>query len=72
MIINGERTSRKKLALLIATQNNAIRTNYIKVKIENPQQKSKCRLYGERNKTVNLFIRDCSKLEHKQYKTRHD
>ena len=39
--------------LLIAAQNNAIRTNYIKAKSHNTQQNSKCRLRGDRNETRN-------------------
>ena len=31
-------------SLLIATQNNAIRTNYIEAKIEKTQENNKCRL----------------------------
>ena len=31
-------------------QNNAIRTNYIRVKIDNMQQNSKCRLCGDKKK----------------------
>ena len=36
--------SREKLKLLIAAQNDAIRTNYVKAKIDNTQQNSKYRL----------------------------
>ena len=36
----------------IAVQ-NAIKNNYIKVKIDNMQQKNKCRLFGDGDGTVN-------------------
>ena len=36
------------------------------------QQNSKCRLCGDRDKTINHIISDCSKLAQKEYKTRHD
>ena len=39
-------------SLLLAAQNNAIRTNYNKVKIDKMQQNSKCRLCCERNETI--------------------
>ena len=35
------------------------------------QQHSKCRLYGDRDKTIN-HISECGKLAQKEYKTRHD
>ena len=39
--------------LLIAAQNNAIRTNHIKARIDKTQQNSKCRLCGDRDETIN-------------------
>ena len=49
-------------SLLKAAQNNAIRTNYIKARIDKMQQNSKCRLCGERDETINPIISECSKL----------
>ena len=57
-------------SLLIAAQNNAIRTNHIKARIDNTQQNSRCRLWGERDKRINHIISECSKLAQKEYKTR--
>ena len=37
----------------IAAQNNAIRTNHIKARIDKTQQNSKCRLYSDRDETIN-------------------
>ena len=59
-------------SLLIATQNNAIRTNPNKAKIDKMQQNSKCRLCSEREETINHIIRECRKLAEKEYETRHD
>ena len=59
-------------SLLIAAQNNTIRTNHIKARIDKTQQNSKCRLCGDRDETINHIIRECSKLAQKEYKTRHD
>ena len=36
------------------------------------RQDSKCRLCGDRDKTINHIINECSKLAQKKYKTRHD
>ena len=57
---------------LIAAQNNAIRTNQIKARIDKTQQNSKCRLCSDRDETINHIISECSKLALKEYKTRHD
>ena len=40
-------------SLLIAAQDNAIRTNHIKTRIDKTQQNSKCRLCGDRDETIN-------------------
>ena len=42
--------------LRTAEQNNAIRTIYNKAKSDNTQQNSKCRLFGERDETINRMI----------------
>ena len=56
---------------LTAAQDNAVRTNHIKVRINKTQQNSKCKLCGDRDKTIN-YISESSKLAQKEYKTRHD
>ena len=56
----------------MAAQNNAVRTNHIKARIDKTQQNSKCRLCGDRDETINHTISECSKLAQKEYKTRHD
>ena len=60
---------RETESLLVAAQDNAIRTNHIKATIDKTQQNSKCRLCGDRDKTINHII---SKLAQKDYKARHD
>ena len=52
-------------SLQIAAQNNALRTNHIKARIDKTQQNSKCRLCGDRDKTINHIISECSKLAQK-------
>ena len=57
---------------LIAAQDNAVRTNHIKARIDKTQQNSKCKLCGDRDETINHIISEYSKLAQKEYKTRHD
>ena len=63
---------RETESLLMAAQNNAIRTNHIKVRIDKTQQNSKCRLCGDRDETITRIISECSKLAQKEYKSRHN
>ena len=60
---------RETESLLIVAQDNAIRTNHIKARIDKTQQNSKCWLCGDRDETTNHII---SKLEQKEYKARSD
>ena len=57
---------------LIAGQNNAIRTNHIKARIDKTQQNSRCRLCGDKDEAINHIISEYSKFAQKEYKTRHD
>ena len=52
---------------MIATQNNAIRTNYVKAKLDNMQ--NTIRLCGNKTETVIPII---SKSAQKEYKSRYD
>ena len=63
---------RETESLLIAAQNNTIRTNHIKPRIDKTQQNSKCRLCSDRDKTIYHIISECRTLAQKEYKTRHD
>ena len=53
-------------------QNNAIRINHIKRRIDRTQQKSKCRLYCERDETIDQVISEWSQIAQNEYKTRHE
>ena len=55
--------------LLMEVQNNVMRTNYVKAKVDNTQQNSKCRSGGDSDLKFN-HISEYSKLAHKEYKTR--
>ena len=58
--------------ILIVTQNNVIRTNYVQAKTDNMQQNSKYKLCGDRDETINPIISECNKLAQKEYKTGYD
>ena len=47
-----ENFNRETESLLIAAQNNAIRTNYVEMKIDKPQQNNKCWWWDERDETI--------------------
>ena len=53
---------RETESLLIAAQDDAVRANHIKARIDKTQQSSKCRLCGDRDETINHIINECSKL----------
>ena len=62
---------RETESLLIGAENNAIRTNHIKIWIDKTQQNCKCGFCGDRDETTNHIISECSKLAQKEYKTRY-
>ena len=64
--------AKKRKPPLIAVQDNAIRINHIKARIDKTQKNSKIRLCGVRDKTINHIISECSKLPQKEYKARND
>ena len=59
-------------SMIMAAQEQAIRTNVIKAKIDKTQEEIKCRMCGQLDETVNHIISECSKLAQKEYKRRHD
>ena len=50
MYIIREETWKRKWFSLLAAENNPIRTNYVKTKIDNTWKTIKCSLYGDRDK----------------------
>ena len=70
--LRKEKFKRETESLLIAAQDNAVRINHIKARIDKTPQNSKCGLCGDRDETINHIISECSKLAQKEYKTRHD
>ena len=63
---------RGRQAQILAAQEQAIRTNLIKVTIDKTQVDSKCRMCGTVDETINHLISECSKMAQKEYKRRHD
>ena len=62
---------RETKSLLIEAQNNTIRTNYVKAKIDKTQQNSKRMLCSDRGEVIN-HIGECCKLAQKEYITKQD
>ena len=58
--------------LILAAQDQALRTNVIKAKIDKSQEISLCRLCGKWDETVSHIVSECEKLAQKEYKRRHD
>ena len=63
---------RETESLIMAAQEQAIRTNAIKAKIDKTQAKSKCRLSGKVDETVRHIVCECPMLVQREYKRRHD
>ena len=63
--------NRETESLLRAAQNNTVRINYIKARIDKMEQNSRCRLYDDRDETINHIISKCSHLALKANKMRH-
>ena len=58
--------------MIFAAQEQALRTNWIKSKIEKSMDNSKCRLCNQYEETMDHIISGCSKIAHTDYKYRHN
>ena len=63
---------RETETLIMAAQEQAIRTNLIKAKIDKTQQESKCRMCGQVDESVNHILSECSKIAQKEYERQYD
>ena len=63
---------RETESLIVAAQNQSIRTNLVKAKIDKSQEDSLCRVCRKVNKSIDHIVSGYSKLAQKQYKRRHD
>ena len=58
--------------LIVAAQNQSIRTNLVKAKIDKSQRDSLCRVCRKVDESIDHIVSGCSKLTQKEYKRRHD
>ena len=59
-------------SLIVAAQNQSIRTNLGKAKLGKSQGDSLCRIHRKVNESIDHIVSGCSKLAQKEYKRRHD
>ena len=67
---NGD-LKRKTECLIVAAQNQSVRTNLVKAKNDKNQRDSLCRVCRKVNESIDHIVSHCSKLA-KEYKRRHD
>ena len=58
-------------SLLCATQEQVLRTSYLKFYIDKTANSAMCRMCGNKGETVQHLICECEKLAQKEYKRRH-
>ena len=58
--------------LIIAAQDQALRTNYIKFRIDKTATSPMCRLCHNKSETIDHVLSGCPKLSQSEYKRRHD
>ena len=59
-------------AMLCAAQEQAIRTNYVKHKIDKTTQSPLCTMCDKKKETISHFVSECETLAQKEYKRRHN
>ena len=67
---NGD-LKRETESLIVAAQNQSIRTNLVKAKIDKSQEDSLCRVCRKVDESIDNIVSGCSKLAQKEYKRRH-
>ena len=68
---NGD-LKRETKSLIVAAQNQSIRTKLVKAKIDKSQGDSLCRMCRKVDESIDHIVIGCSKLAQKEYKRRHD
>ena len=68
---NGD-SKRETESLIVAAQNQSIRTNLVKAKIDKSQGDFLCRVCRKVDESIDHIVSGCSKLAQKEYKRRHD
>ena len=61
MLQNGD-LKREAESLIVAAQNQSIRTNLFKVKIDKSQKDTECRLCKKADESIDHVVNGCSKL----------
>ena len=61
---------RERESLIVAAQNQRIRTNLVKAKIDKSLGDSLCRVCTKVNESIDHVVSACCKLEQKEYKKR--
>ena len=64
--------SRETKSLIVAAQNQSIRTNLVKAKINKSQKDTLCRMCKKADESIDLVVSGCNKLAQKEYTRRHD
>ena len=59
-------------SLIVAAQNQSIRANLVKARIDKSQEDPLCRVRRKVDESIDHIVRGCSKLAQKEYKRRHD
>ena len=68
---NGD-LKRETESLIVAAQNQSIRTNLVKAKIDKSQGNSLCSMCRKVDESIGHIVSGCSELAQKEYKRRHD
>ena len=63
---------RETESLIVAAQNQSIRTNLVKTKINKSRGDYLCRICRKVNESIDHIVSGCIKLAQKKYKRRHD
>ena len=59
-------------ALICAAQEQALRTNYIKHRVDHTAESDRCRIFDDKGETVWHITSQCTPLAQREYKRRHD
>ena len=70
--IQNEDLKKETESLIVAAQNQCIRTNLVKEKIDKSLEDSLCRVCRKVDESADHIVSGCSKLAQKEYKRRHN
>ena len=71
LLQNGD-LKRETECLIVTAQNQGIRINLVRAKIDKSKGDSLCRVCRKVEKSIDHIVSGCSKLAQKEYKRRHD